>query len=88
MLRSVDTLLQRCRPASRVDSGTTVVRTLDGLPVYQECDGVFRPGHAVVVSSCDTGSGTSHDTGGNGDILQDPATDVNVMRREIVAIAE
>lgn len=56
-------------------------QTLHRLPVDEKRDGVFGPRNAVVrfagsYARCSTG----HNAGRNGLVLQDPTTDINMVR--------
>lgn len=78
--------LQGRSPAGRVHGGAFMFGTLEGLPVNQESDGVLGLGHTVVGLACgNTRRGAGNNTSGHSNILQNPAADVDVMRREIVA---
>lgn len=77
---------ERCGPGCGVDSGPSVLGTLDRLPIYEESDGVLGVVDTVVRLSCrDSGGCARYDPCGDGFILQDPAADINVMGGEVVA---
>jgi hypothetical protein len=62
-----------------------VLGTLDRLPVYEKGDGVLGLRYAVVRLACrDTRGSAGNDTGRHGEVLEDPATDVDVMGREVI----
>lgn len=55
---------------------------LDRLPIDQECDRVFRLWDTIIrFARCDSGRSTRDNTGGYCNILQDPAANIDMMRR-------
>lgn len=81
------TRFERGGPRGCRDGGSLVVRALERLEVDHEGDGVLGVGDTLErLASGDTGSGTGNNTSGDGDVLKNPATDVHVVRGEVVAI--
>lgn len=61
-------------------------RALHGLPVDEQRDRVLGLRDAVVgCGGCDAGGGARGDACGDGEVLQDPAADVDVVGGEVVA---
>ena len=86
MLGGVHTRLLRRGPGSGVHGRSFVPGAGERLPVDEERDGIFCLGDAVVwLSGGNTGCGAGNDAGGHGLVLHDPAVDVDVVRREVVA---
>ena len=57
-----------------------MLRALDGVEVDHEGDRVLSLGNAVVrLAGRDSGGSAGYHTGGDGNILQDPAADIDVM---------
>lgn len=88
MLRGVHAGLERCRPGRGVYRGTFMLRARERLPVDQKGDGVFRLRDTVEGLAGGNASGSARsDTRGDGPALHDPAMDVDVVRRQIVAVS-
>lgn len=82
VLGGVDTGSQWSGPRCGVDGGALVLWTRDRLPVNKERDSVFRLWNAIEgCASSYTGGGACYDTSRNSLVLQDPATDINMVRR-------
>jgi len=59
-----------------------------GLPIDQKSDGVFRLRNTIIRFACgDTGGCTGDYANWNRDVLENPAANINVVRREVVAKA-
>lgn len=87
MLSRMDPGLQRGCPAGGINSRATVFGAFDGLPVDEERDGVLCLWHTVVRLACSDACCRARDnTSGDGNVLQDPAADIDVMRREVIAV--
>jgi hypothetical protein len=81
VLGRVDTGSQRRGPRCRIDSGPFVFRARDRLPIDEKRDSVFSLRSTVVrLARGYTGGGTGHDAGRNRLVLQDPTTDIDVVR--------
>jgi hypothetical protein len=81
VLGGVDTGFNGRCPRCGVDRRTLVPRTFYRLPVDKKRDGVFGPLIAIVrfaggYTRCRTG----HNTSRNSPVLQDPATDIDMVR--------
>ena len=86
MLGRVHAGPERRRPGRGVHRRAPVLVALQRLPVHQEGDGVLGLRDAVVwLAGRDTGACARDDTGRHGPVLHDPAVDVDVVRREVVA---
>lgn len=60
---------------------------LDRLPVNHKSYGIFGLWNTVVrLAGSDSGGRASDDAGRDRDILKDPAADVDVVRREVIAV--
>jgi hypothetical protein len=56
-------------------------RACDRLPIHEKCDGVFSLRNTIVwFARSYTGGSTGHDAGRNRLVLQDPTTDINMVR--------
>jgi hypothetical protein len=89
VLCRVHTCLEWRGPTRGRDGGALVLRAFDGLEVDQQGDCILSLWYAVVwFASRNTSRSTGHHAGRKCDILQDPAADVNVMGREVVAWAK
>lgn len=81
MLASVDTGLERSRPAGGVHRSSFVLGTPDRLPVHKEGDGVLGPWHtAVRLACCNTRGSAGNYASRNGKVLEDPTADIDVVR--------
>lgn len=86
VLGGVDTGFEGGGPGCGVYCGTFVFRAGGGLPIDEEGDCVLGLRHAVVgLAGGDTCCGTGDDSGWDCFILQDPAADIDVVGREVVA---
>ena len=86
MLRGVHTGLQRSGPRRGVHGGTLVLGAPERLPVHEEGDRVLRLGDAVVrLARRDARRCACNHASGHGPVLHDPAVDVYVVRREVIA---
>lgn len=86
MLGRVNPRLERRCPGGGVNSSTPVFRTAQGLPVDEKCDCILGLGNAIVgFARCNSRGCTSNDTRGHCFALHDPAVDIDVMRRKVVA---
>ena len=73
--------LERRGPGGGVHGRAPVLAALERLPVDEERDRVLGLRDAVVgCGGRDAGGGARGDARGDGEVLQDPAADVNVMR--------
>lgn len=82
----MDTRLQRRSPGRGINSSPFVMRTRKRLPIHKERDRIFSVFDAVVrLAGGDARRRTRYNTRRHGLALQDPAADVDVMRREIIA---
>jgi len=87
VLSTMDAGFERRRPSRSVYTRSSVFRTLDRLPVYKKGDGILSFRYAVVrVTRCDTRCGTRDHSGWHSKVLEDPAADVDVMRRKVVTL--
>jgi hypothetical protein len=68
-------------PGCGVDSSPTVSRTREGLPIDEKRDGVFGLGNTIVrLSRGDAGCSAGHDTSRDRLSLEEPTTDIDVVR--------
>lgn len=85
MLSRMNPSFQRRSPRCSVHRRPLVSRASKGLPINEERYGVFCLWYTVVGFPCSyTGSSTRDDPSRYGLVLQDPTTNVDVMRRKIV----
>ena len=87
MLRSVDAGFEGCGPGRSVYRGALMLGTSQRLPVDEECDRVLCLGHAVErLARRDTSRSAGRDACGYCAPLHEPAVDVDMVRREVIAI--
>jgi hypothetical protein len=80
VLSRVNASVLRGSPRGSVDRGSTVSRAREGLPVNEECDGVFGLGDAVVrFSRSDARGSAGHNSSGDRLPLEEPAAYVDVV---------
>ena len=81
------TRLERRGPGRCVHRRALVLRARERLPVDEECDRVLRLGHTVErLARRDTSRGAGRDACGYCAPLHEPAVDVDMVRREVIAI--
>ena len=86
VLCSVDASFERRRPTGGGDGGTLVLWAFERLEVDQERDRVLSFGDTIVwFAGGNPGGSAGYHTSGDRDILEDPAADINMMRREVIA---
>lgn len=85
MLRRMHSGFQRGCPAGCVYTCASVLRAFDGLPINHEGDSIFGLWHTVVwLARRNPRRCTRNNASRVGDVLQNPGTDINVVRGEIV----
>ena len=88
MLRSVYTGFERCGLGRDEDRGALMLRARERLPVNQEGNRVLRLWNAVErLAGRNTGGSAGRDARGDGAALHEPAVDVDMVRREVIAVA-
>jgi len=61
--------------------------TLDRLPVYEKGDGILGLRYAIVrVTRSNTRCSTRNHSSRYGKVLEDPATDIDVMGRKVITL--
>ena len=81
VLSRMNTSLQRCSPGCSVHSGSLVFWTGDRLPIDEERYSVFCLWYTVVGFPCRYPCRSARNNASwHGLALQDPTTDINVMR--------
>lgn len=86
VLRGMHARFERRRPRGSIHCSSFVLGARERLPVDEQGYGIFGIFNAIVrFPCCNAGSCACNDAGRNRLPLQDPAANVNVVRRKIVA---
>jgi hypothetical protein len=86
MLSRVNASLERCSPRRGVYRRASVLGAAQRLPVHKKRDSVFGLRDTIVrLAGSNTGGRAGNDARRHSAVLHDPAVDVDMVRREVVA---